>query len=1228
MFEKTLTDLIRGIRANKKNEEKYIATCLDEIRNEVRKNDPDVKAGAVRKLIYLHMHGYDMAWASFHVIEVMSSPKLQYKRIGYQAAAVSFKQDTDVLMLCTNLIKKDLSSNNYNETALALHGLAMIVTPDLGRDLTSDLIAMMNHSRPYIRKRVILVLYRVFLKYPEALRLAFPRLKEKLDDPEPAVVSAVVNVICELARRNPKSYLPLAPHLYGLLTNSTNNWMLIKIIKLFASLTPLEPRLTKKLVPQITNLIQSTSAMSLLYECIHTVIVGGMIGPETVGGENEAQDEALASLCTSKLKIFIAEPDQNLKYLGLYALSKLLAVRPKAVVEHRDTILNCLDDADVSIRMRALDIVTGMVTPTNLVQITRKLIKQVIPPEKDKSLPSSYPPPSLNPVLDSNDRTQVITRIISICSKDTYANVTNFEWYITVLVDLIRAKGVDVGNLIAAQLVDVAVRVMEVREFAVDAMAALLADEALLLSATQEKNNTSVLWAAAWIVGEFSTFLQDPVSILGCLTTRGVEGLPPMVQAAYLQNLFKVYVFWATSKISAEQLVEITTTVLRGLERFKTSSDLEVQERACEIFEIVDLVPRDEMGGDQDGAGATTTIATRNAFVNELQGLFAGEMNPVGVKAQKRVTVPEGLDLDKWICEPEPEPVDEDDSADESESARFWNNGATNGAGGARRQQQQHQESMDPEEAERRRADRLERRKYDPFYIPPSPTSSNRPLYDDIDVNEIPIVKLNFDGTSSSSDPTATKGKTTKKSSSKHAKQRAASPPPPQPPTKSYNINRGAEMPEGIGHSNDAISPVDDEEQHMDEITKAVMSVDLTRDHNEDPPVHNPTPYNAEILVTRKKTPKAPKAKVDDGEIKLKKKKKKKAVVANEDGEGDASAVKKPKRKKSATKSPKIDNKGLLAVRGIDSDAPPYERLASPAPPSASLSAADKSEDNNEAETVLPPQEEHSDFAGARDWICVGGDDDLSVHFDWQRLVLEETDTNVHVKLYFQFTNTSITSTYAFPNPLTLTWRTGQDTRTTALTIPTLRAHSPYVNSTTIDLPVASPADVPSSLDPTSTGASTPLLGHCDLVLSGFEKQPPIEFALPVTLNFVTASDGGNPAPSPDEFTGYLKDASGLHTSSTQFHIPASPTNSIQQQDIVAKIASRLRMTVVETIDGAATLWAWMGVSGHESDGQWCAALVRVGKGVRGAWVVKVEVRALDLAVVDGVVGEVHVPLI
>jgi AP-3 complex subunit delta len=52
------------------------------------------------------MYGYEFSWASFQVIEVMSASTLKEKTIGYLAASLSFKPDTDVLMLTTNLIKK------------------------------------------------------------------------------------------------------------------------------------------------------------------------------------------------------------------------------------------------------------------------------------------------------------------------------------------------------------------------------------------------------------------------------------------------------------------------------------------------------------------------------------------------------------------------------------------------------------------------------------------------------------------------------------------------------------------------------------------------------------------------------------------------------------------------------------------------------------------------------------------------------------------------------------------------------------------------------------------------------------------------------------------------------------------------------------------------------------------------------------------------------------------
>ena len=43
----------------------------------------------------------------------------------------------------------------------------------------------------------------------------------------------------------------------------------------------------------------------------------------------------------------------------------------------------------------------------------------------------------------------------------------------------------------------------------------------------------------------------------------------------------------------------------------------------------------------------------------ELSELFAEELNPVASKAQRKVPVPEGLDLTAWINEPPKEEEDE-----------------------------------------------------------------------------------------------------------------------------------------------------------------------------------------------------------------------------------------------------------------------------------------------------------------------------------------------------------------------------------------------------------------------------------------------------------------------------------------------------------------------------------------------------------------------------------------
>lgn len=53
LFDKNLTDLVRGIRNNRDNEAKYIAQCIEEIKAELRLDNLSVKANAIAKLTYV-----------------------------------------------------------------------------------------------------------------------------------------------------------------------------------------------------------------------------------------------------------------------------------------------------------------------------------------------------------------------------------------------------------------------------------------------------------------------------------------------------------------------------------------------------------------------------------------------------------------------------------------------------------------------------------------------------------------------------------------------------------------------------------------------------------------------------------------------------------------------------------------------------------------------------------------------------------------------------------------------------------------------------------------------------------------------------------------------------------------------------------------------------------------------------------------------------------------------
>ena len=132
-FQKSMQDIVKGIRSNKRDPKPYISSVIADCKKELREADPFVKAAAIRKLTYLLMMGYDMSWADFHVVEVMSQQRFAHKRVGYLAASQSFQRDTEVVLLTTNLLKKEFGSLQFYDIGQALNCMMNIVNKDLAR---------------------------------------------------------------------------------------------------------------------------------------------------------------------------------------------------------------------------------------------------------------------------------------------------------------------------------------------------------------------------------------------------------------------------------------------------------------------------------------------------------------------------------------------------------------------------------------------------------------------------------------------------------------------------------------------------------------------------------------------------------------------------------------------------------------------------------------------------------------------------------------------------------------------------------------------------------------------------------------------------------------------------------------------------------------------------------------------------------------------------------------
>ncbi|XP_062212190.1 AP-3 complex subunit delta-like [Phragmites australis] len=679
LFQRSLDDIVKSLRADPSaaGDSATVARALSEIHREIRAPDAATKAVALQKLTYissLHFAPVASHQLAFPAIELLASPHLSHKRLAYLAASVSLHPASlSLLPLATHQLHKDLSpsasaaASHRHVSALALQLLASpaaAAAPDLAVHLANNLVPHLSRGSP----RAIAAAARVIAASPSAaVPILFKPLAACLASPDPRASTAAAAAFCDLSASpaDAAPFLPLAPDLYNLLTTSRSNWALIKVLKVFARLAPLESRLAARIVDPVCQLLTQSAAMSLTFECIRTVLTA-----------LPAHDAAVR-LAIGKAKEFLAaDDDPNLRYLGLLAVGMLGPAYASTVNDCRGVIAQSLGDADSNICREALHLMMGMVDDNNVMDIAGMLVSHAA-----KSDPEF-----------AND---ILGAVLAACGRNVYELVADFDWYASLLADMARSLHCAQGDEIGRQLVDVGLRVHDVRPELVRSARTLLIDPALLGNHFLDP----VLSAASWISGEYVDFIKDPVEVVEALLQPRTSLLPMSVRAVYILAVFKVITFcfsvyverlddsskavnalsdWlavdqtvsAERKVapgsgdeqvigpstvekdpfSHESILYIVNLIQTTVSPLVECNEVEVQERAHNLIGFVHLVREIQELKERKVADDEKHSPVKE-LVKTMRTVFCQELGPVSDNAQQNVAPPDGLVLNENLVE-------------------------------------------------------------------------------------------------------------------------------------------------------------------------------------------------------------------------------------------------------------------------------------------------------------------------------------------------------------------------------------------------------------------------------------------------------------------------------------------------------------------------------------------------------------------------------------------------
>ncbi|KAB5575914.1 adaptin N terminal region-domain-containing protein [Coniochaeta sp. 2T2.1] len=572
----SLKQFIRNVRAAKTiaDERAVIQKESAAIRASFKEESRDhqIRRNNVAKLLYLFTLGERTHFGQIECVKLLASPRYADKRLGHLATSLLLDENQEVLTLVTNSLKNDLSHSNQYIVGLALCTLGNIASVEMSRDLFTEIETLISTANPYIRRKAALCAMRICRKVPDLQEHFVEKATQLLSDRNHGVLLCGLTLVTSLCEADEaeggdegiiekfRSFVPgLVRTLKGLassgyapehdVTGITDPFVQVKILRLLRVLARGDAQVTEQINDILAQVATNTDSSknvgnSILYEAVRTIL------------DIEA-DSGLRVLGVNILGKFLTNRDNNIRYVALNTLVKVVAIDTPAVQRHRNTILECLRDPDISIRRRALDLSFTLINEGNV----RVLIRELL---------------AFLEVADNEFKTTMTTQIGIAAEK--YA--PNKRWHVDTMLRVLTLAGNYVREPIMSSFIRLIATTPELQQYAV---------QKLYTNLKKDITQESLTQAGAWCIGEYGDMLlrggqyEEEELVQVVKEHEIIDLFNTILNSNYATQVSTEYIVTAltklTTRLSDPAQIE---RIRRLLQQNATSLDVEVQQRAVE----------------------------------------------------------------------------------------------------------------------------------------------------------------------------------------------------------------------------------------------------------------------------------------------------------------------------------------------------------------------------------------------------------------------------------------------------------------------------------------------------------------------------------------------------------------------------------------------------------------------------------------------------------------------